>query len=197
MDHRYVLILLIVTGACASGCASTYPSGNCQILSAKEMLPTEISGYRLVSFSENLGSEFYRALLKDDVSLLRDIRKGILGDYNSTGISGATVNILVIEFEEGDGSRTAASSLQDSVGDTISTNATVITENINRNNISYSSLRIAGITNANGVEFYQEFVFWQVKRYTVMAKLTTPIVGQDPHQEMLRFIDAMAKICSP
>jgi hypothetical protein len=197
MDHRYLLILLIMAGACTLGCTSAPLPENCPILGVKEMLPTQISGYRLVSFSDNLGSDFYRVLLKDNTSLLRDIRKGVLGDYNSTGISGATVNILVIEFEDMDRSRSAASLLQDSVGRTISANATAQRKNIVRNNISYSTLRIDGITNANGVEFYQEFVFWQVYQYTVMAKLTTPIIGQDPHQEMLQFMDAMAKTCSP
>jgi hypothetical protein len=198
MNHRNVLILLIITGVGVLGCTSTPVLDHCPILNVKQMLPSEnINDYELISFSDNLGSEFYRVLLENNTQLLSDIGTGVRADYNSTTVAGATVNILIIEFGDSTSAGTAASTLQNAVEKTISAHATVQRENISRNNISYSSLRITGLTNVNGVGFYQEFVFWHVHQYTIMAKMTTPDIGQEPHQEMLQFMDAMAKICSP
>jgi hypothetical protein len=199
MDYRYVLILILLAGASVTGCTSnTTMSDNCPILNVKQMLPAKnISDYELVSFVDNLGSDFYRVLLENDTRLLSNVGAGVLADYNSTGIPGATMNILIIDFKDESSAPTAASTLQDTVRNTISANSTTHVEDIDRNNISYSSLRITGITNANGVEFYQEFVFWHVRQYTVMAKLTTPDIGQDSHKVMLQFMDEMAGICSP
>jgi hypothetical protein len=198
MNYQYMLITLIIAGVGALGCTSIPVSDNCPILNVKQLLPSEnISDYQLVSSSDHLSSDFYRVLLENNTQLISDIGTGVRADYNSSTIAGATVNILIIEFEDPTHAGTAASTLQSAVEKTISANATVLRENINRNNISYTSLRIVGLTNIHGVGFYQEFVFWHVHQYVIMAKQTTPDIGQDPHQEMLQFMDAMAKICSP
>jgi hypothetical protein len=199
MDYCYVLIFLLIAGAGVMGCVTTTSvSDSCPILNIKQMLPAKnISEYQLVHFSDTLGSDFYRVLLKNNTRLLADIGTGVLAYYNSTRIPGATMNILIIDFNNQNSTEIAASILRDVVNTTISSNSTTQVEDISRNNISYSALRITGIANANGVEFYQEYVFWHVHHYTVMAKLTTPDIGQDPHHVMLQFIDAMASICSP
>ncbi|MDD1677707.1 MAG: hypothetical protein LUO93_00800 [Methanomicrobiales archaeon] len=198
MNHCYVLVLLLIVSAVTLGCTTAPVSESCPVTTVSDLLPAQnISTYQPVSFSSNLGSDFYRVLLENDSQLLSVIRTGIVADYNSTSVPGASMNILVIEFGDPASAETAVSILQDAVINTISANSTAQAEKIDRNNISYSSLHITGITTPSGVEFYQEFVFWHVHQYTVMNKLTTPDIGQDPHGEMLKFIDEMAYLCSP
>jgi hypothetical protein len=198
MDPRYVFMFMLCLGVVALGCTTTSLSDTCPILNVKQMLPYQnISPFHLVSFSDNLGSDFYRILLNNDTVLLSGIQSGVLASYNSSSIPGATVDILIIEFEDSTRAVNAVSALQDSVSATITSSATVERVTISRNNLSYSSLRITGITNTHGVGFYQEFAFWPVRKYAVMAKLTTPDLGQDSRQEMLQFLDEMARNCAP
>ncbi len=198
MSPRYLVILLLIAGVFTLGCTSVSISDTCPIVNAKQMLPARnISDYQRVSFSDNLGSDFYRVLLGSDSTLLSKVNTGVLADYNSTGLPGATMNILIVQFQDSPGAERSVPALLNAVETTISANATTQREIISRNNLSYSSLRITGLTNAHGLSFYQEYVFWQVRNYGVMAKLTTPDIGQDPHQQMLQFMDAMATICYP
>lgn len=198
MNQRYLLLFLLIIGIGALGCTSTTIPDSYPILNAKQLLPMKsIGDYQLVSSSDNLDSDFYRVLLENNTQIIYGIKTGVLADYNSTIIPGATMNILIIEFEDMGHAETAASTLQHVVTKTISTNTTAQIKNINRNNMSYSSLTIEGLTNTYGVDFYQEFVFWHIRQYTIMTKLTIPDIGQDPHRDVLKFIDEMASIYSP
>jgi hypothetical protein len=200
--HYVIIIILLIAGACSLGCTSTQNSAqnnaSCPASSAKDLLPmNNMSDYRLTSVSDNLGSDFYRVLLQNDTLLLMEIKGGVLAEYNSTKILGSNMNILVIGFKDPSRAQTAALKMQSTIARPTSLGTTVKEESFMRNNITYNSIQISGITNANGVGFYQEFVFWQVQYYTIMAKLTTPDIGQDPHQDVLKFIDEMAYLCMP
>jgi hypothetical protein len=197
MKRWNMLIFLLIAGVFTLGCMSAPVSDSCPVTSTEDLLPAQnISDYTLESLSDNLGSDFYRVLLQNDTALLSEIRHGTLAAYRSVRI-GSTMDVLVIEFGDSEGAGTAVSRMQNSVVYPTPSGYDVWTENLERNNLSYSSLRISGITNANGVDFYQEFAFWHVSRYAMMTKLTTANVGQDPHQDMLKFIDEMANLCSP
>jgi hypothetical protein len=198
MTYRCISLVLLLTFVGIMGCTSSNGSDACPVSRVEQMLPADPTGdFKRISVADNLGTDFYRILLDDEGPLLSSIESGLLATHNSTRIPGATMEILIIQFRDPENAGTAAYTLQNVVKSATSTNATLEEIRINQNNISYSSLRVTGLTNIHGVEFYQEFVFWQVHRYTVMAKLTTPVVLQDPHASMQEFMDAMAEICAP
>ncbi len=72
MNPRYLVILLLIAGVCALGCTSVSMSDTCPIVNVKQMLPAHnISDYQRVSFTDNLGSDFYRVLLGSDSPCLQ------------------------------------------------------------------------------------------------------------------------------
>ncbi len=90
----------------------------------------------------------------------------------------------------------ATSRLESSVLKTASENSSIVLEAFIRGSATYSFLRVDGLSLDHSIPVYQEYGIWSVRQYAVLAKLTTPDLGQDPHRDLLNVLDEMARICS-
>jgi hypothetical protein len=197
MRFPFAFIALLIASVVALGCSTTpQDAETCSFTMTEDLLPeNNTAGYLLASSSDQLGVDFYRSMFGNDTRPLPTIRSGVLARYNSGAIPGAAMDILIIQFDEAGIAEEYTARILSTVTSATTNNSSLNTSTFQRGDLLYTSVLVEGLTNENEVDFYQEFVFWSVQQNSFMVKLTTPDVGQEPHRDVLQFLDQMAEKC--